>query len=78
MMSFIPIMRAKGHHGDIDFEVVDFVNHTFLMVALSPLFLMAASSAFDCSERNTTYAICYKALIIDMMSSLLSRRVNLA
>ena len=33
------------------------------------LILIAASSTFDCSERSTTYAIAYRALIIDMMSS---------
>jgi len=50
----------------------------FLIVALSPLFLITASSFFDCSERSTTYVIYYRSLIIDMMSSLLSNRVNLA
>ena len=28
----IPIMRTERHHGDIDFEVVDFVNHAILLV----------------------------------------------
>ena len=28
----IPIMRTERHHGDIDFEVVDFVNHAILFI----------------------------------------------
>lgn len=29
---FIPIMRAQRHHGDIYFEVMDFVNHTIVLI----------------------------------------------
>ena len=36
---FVTIMRAQRNHGDIDFEVVDFVDHAVLLVdAVAPRF----------------------------------------
>ena len=93
MMSLFTIMRAQGNHRNINFEIVDFVDHAILLVdaarpsllvnkmlqvfhlsstctrmflkfnehvgnlldgSLIPVFLIAASSTFDCSERSTT------------------------
>ena len=50
----------------------------FLDRGLSPLFFMAAISFLACSESSMAYVISYSELINSVMSSLLSRRVNLA
>ena len=37
--SFVVIMRTQRHHGDVDFEVVDLVDHAVLLVdAAAPRF----------------------------------------